>query len=74
MGKSGDKTDKFVKKYQKAESSNPTITYRQGSTGVSAIVTVGGNEYHSEYKSSKDEARSQAIDMADLSNRFLFDE
>jgi hypothetical protein len=74
MGKSGNKTDSFVKNYQKAESRNPTITYRQGSTGVSATVTAGGNEYRSEYKSSRDEARGQAIDMADSSNNFLFDD
>ena len=74
MGKSGNKTDSFVKNYQKAEGSNPTITYRHGDTGISATVTAGGNEYHSRSYSSADEARGEAIDMANSGNSFLFDD
>jgi hypothetical protein len=64
MNKSGKSMDNFTKSYQKSEGNNPTISYKETGTGIQATVTAGGNEYHSNSHSSRDEARAEASKMA----------
>lgn len=69
---SGKSMDKFTKSIQKAEGINPTISYRETGAGdIEATVTVGRNDYISSGKSSKEDARAEAVEMASSSLRGL---
>jgi dsRNA-specific ribonuclease len=74
MSKSGRTMDNHTKGYQKSESKNSTISYRETGCGIQATVTSGGNQFISGSYSSKDEARQEAADMAHDSLGFLYDD
>ena len=73
MSKSGRTMDNHTKGYQKSESKNSTISYRETGCGIQPTVTSGGNEYNSRSFNTKNEARQEASNLATESLSFLYE-
>lgn len=72
--KSGKIMNDHTKGFQKSDKSNTTISYRDSGCGIQATVVSGGNQYHSNSFSIKDQARQEAALMASESLKFRYSE